>query len=187
VIGLFQRTRRGIEGKLARRGATVLGGLFGELLALLEPAGPAAGTADPLEALVGTSPGGEEPGQRPDDPVLARLLPDAYADDGAAREFRRLTQDELLRGKISRLRAALADLAAHPDGHLVLDEDRAEVWLGALEDLRLAVGARMGLRADPDPTPADAGPAAPPLGQRVAYEWLGLLQETLVEALAGDG
>jgi hypothetical protein len=127
---------------------------------------------------------GPESTRRPDDPVLARLLPDAYADPGAAGEFRRLTQDELLGGKIRRISAVIDALRAAPGGHVVLDDDAAETWLAALNDLRLAVGTRMGLRADLDPTPVPPGEHAA-ARQRFAFEWLGLLQETLVEAVAG--
>src|ERR1700712_4793098 len=47
--------------------------------------------ADPLEAMLSF----DGPTTEPDDPVLARLFPTAYADEEAAAEFRRFTEGSL--------------------------------------------------------------------------------------------
>jgi hypothetical protein len=69
----------------------VLVAVTGDLLVLLGEQDDA--DADPLAAIVGLSQG---PVDKPDDPALARLLPDAYGDDAAAAtEFRRFTEADL--------------------------------------------------------------------------------------------
>ena len=55
--------------------------------------------------------GPERPDALPEDPVLARLLPDAYGDDPeAAGEFRRYTERACARARSPRPRTVLATL-----------------------------------------------------------------------------
>ena len=62
---------------------------------------------DDLEAMVGLT----ENAELSDDPVLARLLPDAYRDDPeASGEFRRYTEQGLRSGKAAAARTVLATL-----------------------------------------------------------------------------
>ncbi len=124
------------------------------------------------------------------DPVLARLLPDAYRDDEAASaEFRRLTEPGLIDRKVAQLRAVMADLTSietvteedAEDLPVVLDEAGALAWLRAFTDLRLALAARLGIESA---TPR--GPEQPDedvVGLLAVYDWLGLVQESLVAAL----
>ena len=56
---------------------------------------------------------GRPAGLPPEDPVLARLLPDAYRDDPeAAGEFRRYTEQDLRSGKVAAAQTVLATLPA---------------------------------------------------------------------------
>jgi hypothetical protein len=180
----FRTTRKGVvvadvdpvEAQLLARCAT-------DLLALLGDDDSGSGEQDPLEALVGLAGG---PVEAPADPALARLLPDAYADDAsgaphANREFRRYTDADLRAGK--RAHAGLV-LATLPDGggRLTLDRDQADAWLGFLNDLRLVMGIRLEVseETDPDALPDD-DPRLPALQ---VYAWLGWVQETLVSCLS---
>ncbi len=124
------------------------------------------------------------------DPVLARLLPDAYRDDEAASaEFRRLTEPGLIDRKVAQLRAVMADLTSietvteedAEDLPVVLDEAGALAWMRALTDLRLALAARLGI--EPETPRGPEQPDEDVVGLLAVYDWLGLVQESLVAAL----
>jgi hypothetical protein len=122
----------------------------------------------------------------PDDPVIARLFPDAYEDDESAADFRRFTQTRLVEGKHASAQAVLAmlpDDVDEDDVELVLDRSAALQWLGTLNDVRLALGVRLGVEQDDDAY-WDALPDDDPRGTvHEIYQWLGWVQETLVTSL----
>ena len=137
-------------------------------------------SADDLEAMVGFT---ENP-ELPDDPVLARLLPDAYRDDPeASGEFRRYTEQGLRSGKAAAARTVLATLPPG-GGRIRLSEAEGQAWLRALNDVRLALGVRLGVTDDFDEQVADMGPDDPRSAYVGVYQWLAFLQETLVQALS---
>jgi hypothetical protein len=137
---------------------------------------------DPLDDLARLL-GQTGPATPPDDPVLARLLPDAYADDTeAAGDFRRFTEQELRNGKAAAARTVLATLP-EDGGRVRLSEEEAQVWLRALNDVRLALGVRLSITEDFDARAADLNPADPRSAYMWIYDWLTFLQETLVRAL----
>jgi hypothetical protein len=137
-------------------------------------------SAGDLEAMVGFT---ENP-ELPDDPVLARLLPDAYRDDPeASGEFRRYTEHGLRSGKAAAARTVLATLPPG-GGRIRLSEAEAQAWLRALNDVRLALGVRLGVTDDFDEQVADMGPDDPRSAYVGVYQWLAFLQETLVQALS---
>ena len=176
--------------------ADLLRSLAGQLVELLRNERAVVDKeADPLEAMLNFT----GPVDPPDDPVLARLLPTAYRDDeDAAAEFRRYTEGDLRDGKAATAGTMIDTLeeAGLPDDvsgeaseavvDLELDSAQALAWLKGFTDLRLALAVRLGLEADEEAHPmvvelADDDPRAP----RVAiYDWLGVLQETLVHALS---
>ena len=172
----FRRTRRGVEAKLERVEALVLSQCAEELLELLGDSDEVP--EDPIAAMVGIA-GGEA--ALPDDPALARLLPDAYGDDpAAAGDFRRYTEADLRAGKRAAASTALAQLVPLAEGgRLILDREQAEQWLSWLNDIRLVLGTRLGVTEDlEDVDPED--PRAAVLG---VYGWLGWLQESLLSCL----
>jgi hypothetical protein len=175
----FTRKRGGaVEAKLDAIEADVLSALVSDLLELL--GGDDAEAADPLAAMVGLSGGPVAP---PDDPALARLLPDAYGDDEqAAQDFRRYTEQDLRagkRGNASTVLATLAPLAA-TGGRLPLDREQCDAWLGCLNDLRLVLGTRLEVTEETDLEP----PGDDPRGRALqVYGWLGWLQESLLSCL----
>jgi hypothetical protein len=123
------------------------------------------------------------PATPPDDPVLARLLPDAYADDSeAAGDFRRFTEAELRDGKAAAARTVLATLP-EDGGKVRLTEEEAQVWLRALNDVRLALGVRLSITEDFEARVQELDPADPRSAYMWVYDWLTFLQETLVRAL----
>jgi len=123
----------------------------------------------------------------PEDPVIARLFPDAYADDDeSAADFRRFTQDRLVESKHESAQSVLAmlpDEVEDDDVEIALDRAAAFQWLGTLNDIRLALGIRLGVAQDDDAF-WDALPEDDPRGTvHQIYQWLGWMQETLVSAL----
>ena len=173
----FKKTRRGVETRLDPVEVTVLTQCATELLGLLGASEPVS--EDPLAAMVGLPSG---PVSTPDDPALARLLPDAYGDDDeAAAEFRRYTEVDLRAGKRLAATNALDDLAPllHSGGKLVLDRDRADSWLSWLNDIRLVLGTRLDVTEDLDEV-AEDDPREPALQ---VYSWLGWVQESLLSCL----
>jgi len=119
----------------------------------------------------------------PDDPVLARLLPDAYTGDpAAAGEFRRYTESGLRSGKVAAARTVLGTLP-EGGGRVRLTVDEAQAWLRSLNDIRLALGVRLNVTEDRDAMLEQAAQGGPQAAGLWIYDWLTLLQETLVEAL----
>ena len=117
-------------------------------------------------------------GGDPGDPVVARLLPSAYPDDEeAAAEFRRFTSDDLTSRKLANARRVLDDLA--PPAAERLDQAAQQSWLRTLTDLRLVLGSRLGVTAD-GPAPSDDPQV---LVMHDVFDWLGYLQESLVQTL----
>lgn len=120
-----------------------------------EPDGGAGGRADrgvddEFEAIVSRL-GGEAP--VPDDPVLRRLLPDATLEDPEeAAEFRRLAGAGVRDAKVAAIDSVLEDLALlrRQDGGVVVAPERAQAWLTALNDCRLALGTLLALGEDDD-------------------------------------
>jgi hypothetical protein len=148
-------------------------------------------SADPFEQMMDFT----GPTTEPDDPVLARLFPTAYPDDEeAAGEFRRFTEGTL---RDSKARAAsliidtleeaglppeLTEDGLHID--VELDPGQAVSWLKSFTDVRLALATRLGVEEGDD----DFWLALPDDDPRThvhdIYDWVGYLQETLVESLS---
>ncbi|WP_405872346.1 MULTISPECIES: DUF2017 domain-containing protein [unclassified Streptomyces] len=176
---------------------SIIRSLAVQLLELVGP-GPAGDAPDdPLAELFA-----EGPSEPPKDPVLRRLFPDAYSDpegtpgpkeaeeqQAYSAEFRRFTENDLRAGKRESALAVVRSLdALTPGGDggaiLKLSPDESRQWLGALNDLRLAIGSRLDI-TDEDDTDLlyrlpDEDPRKPMV---MAYLWLGGLQETLVSTL----
>jgi hypothetical protein len=144
------------------------------------PDGPGPSDGQVLEAAFGLT----DATEAPRDPVLARLLPDAYRDDPeAAGEFRRYTELSLRDGKVAAARTVLGTLPAR-GGRIRLSQPDAEAWLRALNDVRLALGVRLGVTDDFEEVGNGINPADPRAAYVWVYHWLAYLQESLVEALS---
>ena len=88
--------------------------------------------------------------QRPTDPALLRLLPDADSSDPQrSAEYRRLTERDLRESKLHSIRIALHSLGQHP-GPISLDSTAAGAWMRALTDVRLVLASRVGITTDED-------------------------------------
>jgi hypothetical protein len=126
----------------------------------------------------------------PDDPAVERLFPDVYPEDpAAAAEFRRFTESDLKAAKLDQAKTVLSDLL-ETGGEIRLADEKADLWLRALTDVRLALGTRLGVQDETDiETELDdavgRNPTSPRVGQLSVYAYLTYLQESLVGALMG--
>jgi catechol 2,3-dioxygenase-like lactoylglutathione lyase family enzyme len=195
----FRATRRGVTCWFAPPQAGIIRTLVGQVAELLgsgeeatageATTGKATAAEDPLEgswdspeefaAMLGLS----ASTNAPEDPVLARLLPDGYRDDAeAAGDFRRYTEEDLRSGKVAAARTVLATLP-EGGGHIQLSADDAQVWLRAINDVRLALGVRLSITEDFQERMDQLDPDDPRSAYFWVYDWLTYLQETLVRAL----
>ncbi|MFI0727540.1 DUF2017 domain-containing protein [Streptomyces sp. NPDC021225] len=185
---------------------SILRSLAVQLLELIGPGTEPVEGRDPLDALFA-----DGPTKPPADPALARLFPDAYGGPGqkrgadeeaaaldASAEFRRYTENDLRARKREDALAVVRGLDALEGsgagaeaeggeaeaGVLELSPEQSRQWLGALNDLRLAIGTRLEVTDEDDGGEMLKLPDSDPRKPMVmAYFWLGGLQETLVETL----
>ena len=146
---------------------------------------------DPLEQLMDFT----GPTTAPDDPVLARLFPTAYPDDEeAAGEFRRFTEGGLRDSKaraaalvIDTLEEAGLPSELGEDGLQVeveLDQAQAVAWMRSFTDVRLALATRLGIEEGDEDYWMSLPDDDPRSHVHDIYEWVGYLQETLVQSLS---
>ena len=159
-------TARIVVLEVARLEAAHLAGLVGQFAELLRESAPDNG-----------------------DPAIARLVPSAYADDEeAAREFRALTQADLLGRRESDAGLVLASLQGaaqipeDPDDpalleqvEIRLDPETAQAWLRTLAAVRLVLATRLGVVEEDDHDHDD-----PRFG---VYDWMRSRLDGLVAAL----
>ncbi|WP_406183052.1 DUF2017 domain-containing protein [Streptomyces sp. NBC_01006] len=180
---------------------SILRSLAVQLLELIGPGAPEPEEdADPLAVLFAE--GNQGPTERPSDPALIRLFPDAYGGPGAedqgvdpaelaarSAEFRRFTENDLRTRKREDALAVVRSLdGLTPGGEgtalLELTGELPLRWLGALNDLRLTIAARLDITEDDESAMLFRLPDDDPRKPMVmAYLWLGGLQETLIETL----
>jgi len=191
----------GARAWLAAAEASLLRNLVGQIMTLVEPGASDPHRGDPQggNPRSGKSQRGNPPpddlaaleamlyppgaAQTPEDPVLARLLPDAYSDDPeAAGEFRKYTEPALRSAKYE-VAKQLLDTLPEAGGRIQLSNDEALAWLKALNDVRLALGVRLGVTEEFEQEWAKLKPDDPQWTAYEVYAWLGAVQESLVQAL----
>jgi hypothetical protein len=134
---------------------------------------------DPLAAMVGIT-SHDTP---PEDEVLLRLLPNAYSDQVDASEFRRYTESTLKQKKQAHAMAMRTNLKSATDGIVEIDRNGANDWLGAINDVRLALGVRLNVEENTPEELQLLKSDDPMHGVYAVYSWLGWLQESLLEAV----
>lgn len=137
---------------------------------------------DPLAAMLGIS-GHDSP---PDDEVLLRLLPNAYADPVESADFRRFTESALRGTKRAHAMVVRSNLLHLENSQVSIDEAGALAWLGAINDIRLALGVRLNVEENTYERLELLSPDDPMRGVYAVYSWLGWLQESLVQALMDE-
>ena len=138
---------------------------------------PLEDSSDPVVAIVGI----DSYVERPQDPALIRLFPDAYSDDPeAAGDFRRFTERDLRETKASHARTAASCLERSGE-KIALSADEALSWMGFLNDARLTLGTRMDITEENHEELAQLPEEDERLGLLQAYDWLTFLQDSLVQ------
>jgi len=133
--------------------------------------------ADPLAAALGWTEGDVGPS---DDPAVARLLPNAYADEAESADFRRFTERDLRQTKVQHATTVLEEIERSGEKITV---GSPESWLGTLNDARLAIGTRIQISEDNHEELAGLTEDDPRAGLFHVYDWLTFLQESLVRCL----
>ena len=189
--------------------AHVLINLTEQLVELLSEGDGQSHQVDPLLHLVGIS----NADSLPEDPVLRRLLPNAYADEKSAGEFRRYTEHGLREKKKAHALTIYEALLPQDEewtgdtpldtGSLTLTfpSDQSLEWLGGLNDLRLALAVRLGIGTEQDPMndamKGDELTTTESLHKKYelmvdsdpmkavysVYSWIGWLQQSLLDAI----
>jgi hypothetical protein len=173
---------------LAQHEAALLQSMVTSLMAMLDER-ESSSPADELEAITGMRTGNA---QRPEDATMSRLLPDFYkaqTDHPAGSA----TADSLNGALRSLHEPAIIDAKRHAaqrlletvpggGGRFELTEDDANAWAAAVNDVRLALGTMLGIGPEgPDRLPEEH----PMAGHLDVYQWLTVLQESLILGLMG--
>ncbi|HUQ00341.1 MAG TPA: DUF2017 domain-containing protein [Aeromicrobium sp.] len=185
------RRRGGMVAVFDPAEAGVIANLASQVIELLRDRnGDHVADVDPLMGEFGM----HGPTQPPEDPVLRRLLPDAYRDNtDDAGEFRRFTESALTSAKVANAETVLATLAdggldplepSEDPVEIELSPDQVQAWLRSLTDIRLSLAVRLGIETEEDVMllESSSDPAVVAMGE--LYDWLGYVQETLVQALS---
>ena len=129
--------------------------------------------------------------EAPSDVTLGRLLPDFHRPDQDRQlsadvvngdvnsALRSVHEPHIIEAKLTAGQVVLETLP-RGGGDLALTEEQAMQWLTALNDVRLALGAMLGISED---TPDQLPPEHPHAAHLDVYYWLTVMQELLVEAL----
>jgi uncharacterized protein DUF2017 len=166
-----------LVGTFDEQESVLLRGLVGQVLEMLNTRASEV-PADELAELTGIRSGHSTP---PEDPVLARLLPDFHREDAdLASMLRSVREPELIAAKTEAAEVVLHTCPPH-GGRAELTVEQADSWLAALNDIRLALGTTLGVTEETaDEPPADEAQAAH-LG---VYHWLTFVQDALVQTRA---
>lgn len=120
-----------------------------------------------------------------EDPVVARLFPDAYEDPEHARAYDEMVGSELRSAKLDAVRTVGESLGSSGDATVELSPELTSAWLAWLTDVRLAVGTRLGVTEET--MGADVDPASPDAPAWEVLHWLGWIQESIIQRLGPPG
>ncbi len=181
VAASFRPAPGGAAAYFEQAQAGVVRSLVSQIAELVSADAEAAeGQSGDLEAQLGLSSHAE----LPDDPVLARLLPDGYSEDPeASAEFRRYTEETLRSGKVASAQTVLASLPPG-GGEVRLSEPECQQWLRSLNDVRLALSVRLGITDENEDLTERMSADDPRAAYIWVYQWLAYLQDSLIEALS---
>jgi hypothetical protein len=190
---MFRSTRDGgVTVRLSGGEATLLRTLVVPVMELLnDPERPSPPPPEPADSTDDVFAELEKQFSQPDepdpelsmDPVVARLLPDAYRDDPEkAGEFRKYTESSLREAKKYFAQTLLETLPPQ-GGKVRLTGDQARDWLRALNDIRLMFGVRLEVTEDFEDQLSALDPKDPRAAAFEVYGWLGAVQDSLVRAL----
>jgi len=163
--------------------AHLLDQLIGQLIDLLRSHSSTALDPDPLFASLEVG-GSEDP---PEDPALARLLPDAYEASDEASQFRRVTEQGLINRKLQDAVAVSGSLGLGPLPESGGQAEAVELditaasfasWVRTLTALRLAIAARLGLQSEDDHIRLVEDEET--RGTLLVYDWLAAIIDSML-------
>ncbi|MGW5521742.1 oxidative stress transcriptional regulator AosR [Gordonia sp. NPDC003950] len=180
-------SRMRIRSNLDRNEVELLTSMVSSMIDLLHERESSA-PIDDLAELTGIRTGHSAP---PGDVTLGRLLPDFHRPD-QERELaadmvngdlnaalRSINEPKIIDAKTAAAKTLLDSLPPG-GGDIALTEAQALDWLTALNDVRLALGAMLGISED---TPDQLPEGHPHAAHLDVYHWLTVMQELLVESL----
>lgn len=173
----FTKTDRGLLLHLDEAEVPILRRAAAEVLEIITDGDTATSDEDPLARMVEISANDK----LPEDPILARLFPNAYDDEQLAGEFRRYTETSLHEKKQQAIANLLTSLPLSGAANIELDRDGIDQWMRAINDLRLALGVVLEIDEDSDGRFAEIGETDPVFFTLQTFYWLGWLQENLIE------
>ncbi|MFV0458120.1 MAG: DUF2017 family protein [Actinomycetales bacterium] len=211
---MFRRTRAGIESHFGPAEADLLSYLLDELDGMLTKEQGQEHAQDRHQGadepswvrelgldeslLAGLGADDPAPVRIPQDPAMARLLPDGSADEAQAADFRRFTESEVRAAKRRQIAVVRRMLARSPKP--VLSGEEAQALTRVLTDLRLVIATRLGIEDEVDAGQVEEYVIRGERDHDAQYHWmahvydhLGYLQEVLTGVLlegldnAGDG
>jgi hypothetical protein len=173
---------------LAPHEAALVRNLVTSLVGMLDDR-ESSSPVDELEQITGMRTGNSTP---PEDATMSRLLPDFFRPQtehpaGSATSeslngaLRSLHEPEIIDAK-RQAAQCLLESCPPEGGRVELSEGQANLWVAAVNDVRLALGTMLHIGPDgPDRLP----PEHPMSGHLDVYHWLTVLQEYLVLGLMG--
>lgn len=137
----FKRVRGGVSAGGDAMELELVANLMRDVMIILgeDPAEAAVPDDDPLAVLEREMRPAASPS---DDPALSRLLPDMSEDPEMAEEMRNLTEGSVRSTKVGHLKIVYQTLDG-VDGMFTVKDADVPAWLGALNDLRLVLAARL--------------------------------------------
>ncbi|MDH6245158.1 DUF2017 domain-containing protein [Mycobacterium sp. OTB74] len=179
------RFRSGLE----QHEVAMLRNLVGSLCEMLDER-ESSSPQDELAELTGITVGHSD---APDDDTMRRLLPDFYRNAGEHpagantaeslnSALRSLHEPTIIDAKREAAQHLLDSLPAN-GGRFELNEDQAQDWAAAVNDVRLALGVMLDVGPDGPQRLSQDHPLA---GHLEVYQWLTYLQEYLVLSLMDE-
>src|SRR6266567_4272646 len=114
--------------------------------------------------------------------VMSLVEPEAPA-DGPGTEGPEPGEDAELAALEAMVHGPGADTPPEDGGRIQLTQDQALSWLKALNDVRLALGVRLGVTEEFEEQWSRLKPDDPQWSAFEVYAWLGAVQESLVQAM----
>jgi hypothetical protein len=177
LMSSFTKTPGGLRVQLDETEVPILRQTAIEILEILEAGDLSAIADDSLSRMVGIS----NNDTLSENPILARLFPDAYADQEFSSEFRRYTEASLHEKKQQAIANLLSSLPSIGEADLELDFPQIDEWMRAINDLRLALGVVLDADENSDSRFATLSEADPMFFTFQIFNWLGWLLENLIE------
>ena len=116
-----------------------------------------------------------------EDPVTARIFPQAYSEPDDQSAYQELIGGQLREHKLAALNAVSTALGDQGKVKITLEGDQVESWLAVLTDIRLAIGTRLEVTEETMERELDEDdPDGPALA---ALHWLGWMQESILQAI----